>query len=99
MSFEEKTNNNGVEKVSLYKLFLFADRLDIGLMTAGTLGAIANGLSQPLMAFIFSQLINSFATVDSSHVIHETSKVNQIWTIYISSIILNSVMLVLQRTL
>ncbi|CAN4082123.1 unnamed protein product [Withania somnifera] len=64
------------EKVSFYKLFLFADRMDIALMTIGTFGAIAEGLTQPLTTLIFGQIINSFGDASSSdEVRHRVTKV------------------------
>ncbi|KAM7505898.1 hypothetical protein LguiB_004802 [Lonicera macranthoides] len=75
---EEGSNSRrgGVEeKVAFYKLFSFADQLDVVLMVIGTVGGIANGLCQPLMTLIFGQLINSFGTSDNATVVHEVSKV------------------------
>ncbi|KAF3456695.1 hypothetical protein FNV43_RR01349 [Rhamnella rubrinervis] len=63
------------QKVSFYKLFLFADKLDVVLMIVGTVGAIGNGMSQPLMTLIFGQLINSFGSSIPSNVIDEVSQV------------------------
>lgn len=63
------------QKVPFYKLFSFADRLDIVLVTVGAISAIANGMTQPLMTLIFGQLINSFGATDPSHVVKEVSKV------------------------
>ncbi|XVF40227.1 hypothetical protein PTKIN_Ptkin01aG0094700 [Pterospermum kingtungense] len=63
------------QKVPFYKLFLFADGWDILFMTAGTTGAIANGLTQPIMTIIFGQLINSFGFTYQSHVIKQVSKI------------------------
>ncbi|KAJ9690876.1 hypothetical protein PVL29_013168 [Vitis rotundifolia] len=64
------------EKVPFYKLFSFADKLDVGLMIVGTVSAIGNGMCQPLMTLIFGQLINTFGDSDPSHVVHEVSKVS-----------------------
>ncbi|KAK4399303.1 ABC transporter B family member 9 [Sesamum angolense] len=64
------------QKVPFYKLFSFADRLDVALMTIGTISAIGNGLTQPVMTVIFGQLINSFAGTDTSQVVHVISKVS-----------------------
>ncbi|PIN25673.1 Multidrug/pheromone exporter, ABC superfamily [Handroanthus impetiginosus] len=64
------------QEVPFYKLFSFADRLDVSLITIGTISAIANGLTQPIMTLIFGQFINSFGGTDSSHVVHEVSKVS-----------------------
>lgn len=64
------------EKVSFFKLFTFADRKDLMLMSVGTVCAIANGLSQPIMTLIFGQIINSFGFTDRSNVVKEVSKVD-----------------------
>lgn len=63
------------EKVSFFKLFVFADKLDVFLMIIGSIGAIANGLSQPLMTVIFGQLINAFGRANDDDVTREVSKV------------------------
>lgn len=52
---DEKTNT-----VPFYKLFAFADPTDILLMIVGTIGAIGNGLSMPLMTILFGELTDSF---------------------------------------
>ncbi|KAK7295696.1 hypothetical protein RJT34_18607 [Clitoria ternatea] len=63
------------EKISFYKLFTFADRLDVTLMTIGTICAMLNGWSQPLMTLILGKLINTFGSTDPSNAIHQVSKV------------------------
>lgn len=63
------------QKVSFFKLFSFADRFDVVLMVVGTIAAMGNGVSQPLMTLIFGQLINSFGSSNKSNVIDEVSKV------------------------
>ncbi|XP_004485974.1 ABC transporter B family member 9-like [Cicer arietinum] len=63
------------EKVPFYKLFNFADRVDVTLMIIGVICAMANGLSQPLMALIFGKLITTFGSTDPSHIVNEVSKV------------------------
>nr|GMD22508.1 ABC transporter B family member 9-like [Ipomoea batatas] len=72
---KSKKKKNEEQKVPFYKLFTFADQLDMCLMIGGTLGAIGNGLAQPMMTVIFGQLINSFGTTDPSHAVHEVSKI------------------------
>ncbi|KAK3037392.1 hypothetical protein RJ639_030154 [Escallonia herrerae] len=72
---EKMRSKGGDEKVPIYKLFAFADRLDVVLMIVGTLGAIGNGLTQPIMTVIFGQLINSFGTSNDSEVVDEISEV------------------------
>ncbi|KAL1288929.1 hypothetical protein HN51_057383 [Arachis hypogaea] len=70
-----RKKNKANQKVPFYKLFSFADRLDVILMIVGTLSAIGNGMSQPLMTLIFGKLINTFGSGDPSHIVKEVSKV------------------------
>jgi ATP-binding cassette subfamily B (MDR/TAP) protein 1 len=63
------------QKVSFLKLFSFADRIDVILIVVGTISAMANGVSQPLMTVIFGKLINSFGSSDPSQAINQVSKV------------------------
>ncbi|KAJ0017257.1 hypothetical protein Pint_10095 [Pistacia integerrima] len=72
---KKKGSEETTQKVAFYKLFAFADKKDVVLMVVGTVGAIANGLSQPFMTLFFGQLINSFAATNTSNVIHEVSKI------------------------
>lgn len=68
---EESTNT-----VPYYKLFSFADSLDYLLIFVGTVGAIGNGMSLPLMTVIFGNLINSFGDfADTKELVHQVSKV------------------------
>ncbi|RYR36300.1 hypothetical protein Ahy_A10g051289 isoform A [Arachis hypogaea] len=69
-----RKKNKANQKVPFYKLFSFADRLDVILMIVGTLSAIGNGMSQPLMTLIFGKLINTFGSGDPSHIVKEVSK-------------------------
>ncbi|XP_048141166.1 ABC transporter B family member 9-like isoform X1 [Rhodamnia argentea] len=68
-------NNGKDQKVSFFKLFAFADHLDVIFMVVGTISAVASGLAQPLMTLIFGKLINSFGSTDRDHVVKEVSKV------------------------
>lgn len=70
---EEKAKRN--QKVAFYKLFTFADRYDIVLMVVGTIAAMANGLTLPIMTVLIGQIINVFGFSDHAHVIKEVSKV------------------------
>ncbi|CAN6689574.1 unnamed protein product [Malus baccata var. baccata] len=80
----EVNNNSGSQakadqekqKVAFYKLFAFADRLDIALMIVGTISAVGNGLSQPLMTLVFGNLINTFGSTDPGHIVPMISKVS-----------------------
>ncbi|KAI3444984.1 hypothetical protein Pfo_001649 [Paulownia fortunei] len=70
---EEKVPKN---TVPFYKLFSFADSRDKILMTVGTIAAIGNGLSQPLMSLIFGDLIDAFGKAQSSDTVLQVSKVS-----------------------
>ncbi|AES64094.2 ABC transporter B family protein [Medicago truncatula] len=72
---DEENKPKAEEKVPFYKLFNFADKLDVILMIIGFICAVANGLSQPLMTLIFGKLINTFGSTDPSHIVKEVSKV------------------------
>ncbi|CAL5183689.1 unnamed protein product [Lathyrus oleraceus] len=67
---DNKTN----QKVSFYKLFTFADTLDVSLMIIGIISAIANGMSQPIMTLILGRIINAFGNTDPHHTLKEVSK-------------------------
>ncbi|GFY88629.1 hypothetical protein Acr_06g0005690 [Actinidia rufa] len=67
--------NNGDQKVAFYRLFSFANRLDIVLMIVGTISAVANGMAQPLMMLTFGNIVNSFGTSVPSTLLHNVSKV------------------------
>lgn len=70
-----KDNHKTNQKVPFYKLFTFADHFDVTLMTIGTICAMANGWSQPIMTVILGKLINTFGYTDPSNTIKEVSKV------------------------
>jgi len=74
-----------VQKVPFYKLFAFADPIDVVLMIVGGVAAIGNGLAQPLMTLVLGQIINSFGRSDPSHVVHDVSKVFFIYILHSSS--------------
>ena len=83
-SLHTTMNNDGGEttakrldqqKVTLYKLFSFADQSDVVLMTVGTISGMANGCSRPLMTVMLGKTINKFGSTDQSQIVHELSKV------------------------
>ncbi|KAJ4770415.1 ABC transporter B family member 11 [Rhynchospora pubera] len=63
------------KKVPLYKLFTFADRFDVAMMVLGAVAAMANGMAQPIMTFIFGDVINAFGAGTDQNVVHRVSKV------------------------
>lgn len=62
-------------KVPFLGMFRYADRTDLALMAVGTAAAVANGMAEPLMTVVFSLVIESFGSGDSSTVLHRVSKV------------------------
>ncbi|KAL2341079.1 hypothetical protein Fmac_009019 [Flemingia macrophylla] len=62
-------------KVPFFRLFAFADRLDVTLMIVGSICAMVNGLARPVMTLSFGDLINAFGNSDRSHVVEQVSKV------------------------
>jgi ATP-binding cassette subfamily B (MDR/TAP) protein 1 len=63
------------KKVSLFGMFRYADRLDVLLMVVGTVGAMGNGVAEPLMSVLFGNVINSFGESTSSDVLRRVTKV------------------------
>ncbi|KAK4745579.1 hypothetical protein SAY87_011891 [Trapa incisa] len=79
----EGSSNKSVDKekitcrVPYYKLFSFADPLDYFLMIVGSIAAVGNGISIPLMTIIFGEVVNSFGqNSDKNHMIDAVSKVS-----------------------
>ncbi|XP_031395094.1 ABC transporter B family member 11-like isoform X2 [Punica granatum] len=66
-----------VNTVPFHKLFSFADKTDVLLMIVGTIGAIGNGISMPLMTVFFGELIDSFGqNQNNGDVVEVVSKVS-----------------------
>ncbi|XP_072995529.1 ABC transporter B family member 4-like isoform X1 [Typha latifolia] len=57
---EEEEEEEEKKKVAFHRLFAYGDGFDMLLMVVGTAGALANGMSQPLMTLIFGQVIDAF---------------------------------------
>lgn len=69
---DEKTNS-----VPFHRLFSFADFTDIMLMIIGSIGAVGNGISLPLMTIFLGDMINAFGeNQNNKDVLHVVSKVN-----------------------
>lgn len=64
------------ESVAFYKLFVFADILDVLLMITGSIGAISSGDSQPLMMVVMGQTINAFGKLDGHDITNEISNLS-----------------------
>lgn len=61
--------------VAFSELFRYADGFDKFLIVAGTVGAIASGLSLPVLLFIQAKLLNSFGTLRGDELYREACKV------------------------
>ncbi|KAJ6940724.1 ABC transporter B family member 11-like [Populus alba x Populus x berolinensis] len=59
---EKSKEHENTKSVPFFKLFSFADSTDYLLMFLGTIGAIANGLSMPLMTLLLGDVINAFGS-------------------------------------
>ncbi|XP_019418125.1 PREDICTED: ABC transporter B family member 9-like [Lupinus angustifolius] len=75
-SSSKDEKKKATQKVSFFKLFTFADKLDVTLMIIGTVFSMANGLANPIMIMVFGRLINTFGITDPAHMTHEVSKVS-----------------------
>lgn len=72
---EERREKEKMGRVPFHKLFSFADRWDVALMTAGTVGAVGTGMAMPVMTIIFGELINAFGASNKDSIVREVSKV------------------------
>ncbi|KAF3945020.1 hypothetical protein ACB098_02G072200 [Castanea mollissima] len=74
-SNKTKGKQESTNTVPYYKLFSFADHLDYLLMFVGTIGAVGNGISMPLMTMVFGDILDSFGrTVNTKDIVHEVSE-------------------------
>ncbi|KAK4586298.1 hypothetical protein RGQ29_023461 [Quercus rubra] len=74
-SKKTKGKQESTNTVPYYKLFSFADHLDYLLMFVGTIGAVGNGISLPLMTMVFGDILDSFGrTVNTKDIVHEVSE-------------------------
>lgn len=62
-------------RVALHRLFVFADRTDAALMAVGAVAAVANGMVQPIMAFIFGDVIDAFGSGATDGVVRRVVQV------------------------
>ncbi|KAJ4835577.1 hypothetical protein Tsubulata_007808 [Turnera subulata] len=78
---EEGAASNTQEKekrqtVPFLKLFSFADSKDVMLMVLGTIGAVGNGVSMPLMTILMGRMIDSFGkNQNNDELVHVVSQV------------------------
>lgn len=65
------------QSLPFYQLFSFADKYDVALMIAGSLGAVVHGSSMPVFFLLFGEMVNGFGKnqMDLHKMTHEVSKV------------------------
>ncbi|CAM0948572.1 unnamed protein product [Alopecurus aequalis] len=71
---DEEGGGEHVKRVSFTGLFRYADRTDLLLMLVGTVAALANGVSQPLVTVIFGDIIDDFGGATTDNVLHHVNK-------------------------
>jgi hypothetical protein len=73
---EKKADAVAANKVSLLGMFRYADRLDVLLMVVGTVGAVANGMAEPLVTVLFGNVIDSFGESSAQSIARRVNKVS-----------------------
>ncbi|KAJ8632462.1 hypothetical protein MRB53_025798 [Persea americana] len=74
-SEKSKGEDDSKNTVPFYKLFSFADSIEVILIIVGTVAAAANGVAMPLMTILFGQLMDSFGqTPDPHEIVDKISK-------------------------
>ncbi|XP_044971224.1 ABC transporter B family member 4-like isoform X1 [Hordeum vulgare subsp. vulgare] len=71
----EEENAEQHEKVSFMGLFRHADGKDQLLMLVGTVAALANGMTTPLMTVFFGDVLDAFGGATDANVLHRVNKV------------------------
>ncbi|XP_066441409.1 ATP-binding cassette sub-family B member 5-like isoform X1 [Eleutherodactylus coqui] len=64
---EENKKKEKPKTVGSIEIFRYATRLDIFLMITGFLGAVGNGISQPLLMVVLGEMTDSFVCHDSGN--------------------------------
>lgn len=64
------------EKISVFHLFRFADRVDLCLVVLGLAGSIGDGLLSPLTMLVLGSMINTYGTAGSSLSNNEINEVS-----------------------
>lgn len=73
---EDSKKEESTKVVPYYKLFSFADSMDILLIALGTIAAVGNGITVPLMPVLLGNIINAFGeSTNTKQVVDEVSKV------------------------
>lgn len=74
---KKEKSDEKAQTVPFYKLFAFADSIDVFLMICGSIGAIGNGVCLPFMTLLFGDLIDSFGqNQNNKDIVDVVSKVS-----------------------
>ncbi|RWV95149.1 hypothetical protein GW17_00042252 [Ensete ventricosum] len=84
----QKERKKDEQKVAFHRLFAFADSRDVALMAIGTVSAVGNGVSMPIMTLIFGELIDAFGYADNSTVLHQVNKFVQLLSTFFGGFII-----------
>ncbi|CAM6104109.1 unnamed protein product [Calypogeia fissa] len=75
------------QRVSLIKLYSFADKFDCGLMLIGSVGAIGHGMAVSLLLVFFGRLLDG---IGSSRNVEKTTDKYALYFVYMSALCLAS---------
>ena len=65
-------------------IFRYADRTDAALTAVGTVSAVANGMTEPLMTVVFAAVIECFgAAGDDATVFHRVSNARSVYAAHV----------------
>uniref|UniRef100_A0ACD5ZNS6 Uncharacterized protein n=1 Tax=Avena sativa TaxID=4498 RepID=A0ACD5ZNS6_AVESA len=70
----ERDGGDHGKSVSFTRQFQYADGTDLLLMLVGTVAALGNGMSQPLMTVIFGDVIDALGGATAHNVLHRANK-------------------------
>ncbi|CAF1305591.1 unnamed protein product [Adineta ricciae] len=62
----ESKKNSSSRKLKTFEIFKFADKLDIFLMTIGSIAALASGAATPIMMWLFQNVLNGLVSLGTS---------------------------------
>ncbi|CAK9263783.1 unnamed protein product [Sphagnum jensenii] len=83
----EKSKNHKRKRnmVPYYKLYQYADLVDVVLMVLGTLAAICNGLILPALFIVQERVVNSFGNLESNpQFLYKRTCKNSTYFVYVS---------------
>uniref|UniRef100_A0A0E0KMH3 MDR-like ABC transporter n=1 Tax=Oryza punctata TaxID=4537 RepID=A0A0E0KMH3_ORYPU len=71
------SSNGGIGgRVPLHKMFALADRKDVALMAIGSAAAVVRGVSAPLMALLFGDVVDAFGDSSDSSLVYVAASKN-----------------------